>query len=63
MWGYANGIILSPDPKLPLSAGGQCVSEQSNNRPLSLICISSKLLEHAIVSYVMNHLQDNNINY
>ena len=30
-------------------------------RPVSLICISCKVLEHIIVSHVMNHLENNGI--
>ena len=36
-------------------------SDPANYRPISLTCITSKILEHIIHSHVMKHLQMNNI--
>ena len=36
-------------------------SKASNYRPISLICIASKLLEHILVSNIMSHFDDNNL--
>ena len=36
-------------------------SKPENYRPISLICILSKVLEHKIVSSIMNHLDNNNL--
>ncbi len=35
--------------------------QASNYRPVSLTCVCSKLLEHIIVSHLMNHLEKNHI--
>ena len=37
--------------------------EASNYRPVSLTCISSKIMEHIITSRIMNHASDMNILY
>ena len=39
--------------------GPKC--KPSNYRPISLTCIASKLMEHIMVSNIMNHLDDNNL--
>jgi hypothetical protein len=35
----------------------------ANYRPISLTCISCKLLEHVMASNMMEHLESNNILY
>ena len=35
----------------------------SNYRPVSLTCISSKIMEHIVTSHIMNHATQNNILY
>jgi hypothetical protein len=35
--------------------------QASNYRPISLTCVCSKLMEHIVVSAMMNHLEGNNI--
>jgi hypothetical protein len=37
--------------------------ETANYRPISLTCISCKLLEHVMASNMMEHLESNNIFY
>ena len=32
-----------------------------NYRPISLTCVSCKLMEHILVSNIMDHLEENNI--
>ena len=39
--------------------GPKC--KPSNYRPISLTCIASKLIEHIIVSNIMNHFDENNL--
>jgi hypothetical protein len=38
-------------------------SKPENYRPISLTCILSKVLEHKIVSSIMNHLDNHNLLY
>ena len=44
----------------PVHKKGPC-SDPGNNRPISLTCISCKLLEHVISSSIMKHLDQSNI--
>ena len=37
------------------------IFKKSNNRPVSLTCIASKIMEHIIVSNLMKHLEIQNI--
>ena len=53
-WGLAN---ITP---IFMFKKGNC-STPSNYRPTSLTSVTSKLLEHIIVSNMMNHLENNNI--
>jgi hypothetical protein len=41
------------------------VGEQSelNYRPISLTCISCKIMEHVITKYILNHLESNSLLY
>jgi hypothetical protein len=36
-------------------------SKPENYRPISLTCILSKVLEHIIVSFIMNHLDNHRL--
>ncbi len=39
------------------------LSDPTNYRPISLTCISCKLMEHIVTSSIMHHAQENDILY
>jgi hypothetical protein len=60
---YDNNVIPDEWRKAlvtPIYKGGP-KSEPSNYRPISLTCISCKVMEHIVLSHIAKHLNSNNI--